>query len=115
MFNVETIGSNVQNITLVKTDTLRIPLKIYDSDLLLYTPVPGDQIYFTMKSSYKDKTPAIEKQIPYDAQYFELLPRDTVSLKAPSTWLYQICIIFQNGDQDTFLSGELYLKPSLRN
>lgn len=94
---------NGTSITMTRGDTLKTTITIYDSEGNIYTPVEEDKIRFALKRSYKDETPLILKEIPFDTLELKLDPEDTKSLKQPSSYVYDIQITMSDGTVDTFI------------
>ncbi len=99
------VSSN--DITLIRGDTVKVKVKIYDKNGLLYIPAPGDKIKFSMKSSFNDVKVKLEKDIPYDTMQLVLEPKDTKWLPQPSSYVYEMSITMNNGTVDTFLQGKI--------
>lgn len=95
------------DITLVRGDTFKCKIKIYDREGLLYVPEAGDKIKFAMKNSFNDIKTKLEKEIPYDTMELRLDPKDTKWLPQPSSYVYEICLIMNDGTVDTFLQGKI--------
>lgn len=91
-------------IIMTRGDTLRIKIKIFDSQGKEYIPVEGDYIRFALKSNYNDPEPLILKEIPYDTCELRLDPEDTKRLKQPMDYVYDIQITLTDGTVDTFIS-----------
>lgn len=109
------------SITLTRGDTLRVKINI-TLDGEEYTPVNGDTIRFAVKhpvlnskqTEYKDTTPLILKDIPYDTLILELEPSDTKSLGF-GTYVYDIQITFADGSVDTFITQAVFkLTPEVQ-
>ena len=90
-------------ITMTRGDTLRVTLELKDENEEIYEPQEGDAIRFAMKKSYKDPDTLILKDIPIDSLELVLDPDDTKNLPQPSSYNYDIEMIYANGDVDTFI------------
>ena len=99
-------------INLTRGDTFSPLITITFEDGEPYTPVEGDVITFSMKKSYFDANPLIEKTIPNDTRILELEPSDTAILPI-GHYVYDIDIVFADGTKDTFISGSLNLTPEV--
>ena len=95
------------NITLTRGDTFRANLVLTDCAGDPYVPDEGDVIRFAMKEDYKDKVAIVSKIIPNDTMILQLNPEDTKSIR-PGKYVYDIRIIFANGDVDTFINRALF-------
>ena len=91
-------------IIMTRGDTLKTTIIIYDSEGNIYTPVKEDKIRFALKRNYKEETPLIFKEIPYDTLELKLDPEETKSLKQPSSYVYDIQITMNDGTVDTFIN-----------
>lgn len=103
---------NGTTISLTRGDTFEADVTIL-SDGKPYTPVEGDVITFAMKKEYTDAEPLIEKAIPHATMVLQLDPSDTADLSF-GHYVYDIDIVFSNGNKDTFISeGDLVLTPEV--
>ena len=68
-----------------------------------YTPLDGDIITFTMKRTYYDGQPLLQKVIPNSTLLLELEPSDTADLDF-ADYVYDIDIVFADGYKDTFIA-----------
>ncbi len=90
-------------IAMTRGDTLRVVLELKDENDNTYVPQSDDRIRFAMKKFYDDETPLVIKEIPNDTLELVLEPEDTKHLPQPSSYVYDIQIIYANGDIDTFI------------
>lgn len=105
------VNNSNKKITLVRGDSLHLKVNIY-IDKQLYTPQFGDIVRFAMKQSYQSAKVLIHKDIPIDTMELHLEPSDTKKLNF-GKYVYDIEITFDNGDVDTFISGEIELTPEV--
>lgn len=105
------INNSNKKITLVRGDSLHLKVNIY-IDGEPYTPSNGDIVRFAMKQTYQSNKVLIHKNIPIDSLELHLEPSDTKKL-AFGKYVYDIEITFDNGDVDTFISGEFELTPEV--
>lgn len=105
------INNSNKKITLIRGDSLHLKVNIY-IDGEPYTPSNGDTVRFAMKQTYQSNKILIHKNIPIDSLELHLEPSDTKKL-AFGKYVYDIEITFDNGDVDTFISGELELAPEV--
>ena len=105
------INNSNKKITLVRGDSLHLKVNIY-LNKEPYTPQEGDVVRFAMKQSYQSNKVLIHKDIPIDTLELSLEPSDTKRL-AFGKYVYDIEITFDNGDVDTFISGEFELTPEV--
>lgn len=90
------------SITMTRGDTFKANIIITDSTGALYVPTENDEIRFALKADYNNKAPLIMKVIPHDTLMLLLEPEDTKHL-CIGKYVYDIQIIFANGDVDTFI------------
>lgn len=110
---VKICGSTIK---MIKGDTAKIQVGIYDSDGNAYTPIEGDQIRFALKRSYSDEEPLFTINIPIDTLLLVIEPEYTSNLSSNSLdrkYKYDIQITQYDGTVDTFISGELILKEEV--
>lgn len=105
------INNKTKRITLVRGDSLHLKINIY-IDKEPYTPEIGDTVRFAMKQTYQSNKVLIHKNIPIDTMELYLEPSDTKRLSF-GKYVYDIEITFDNGDVDTFISGEFELAPEV--
>lgn len=105
------INNKTKKISLVRGDSLHLKVNIYINQEL-YTPENGDRVRFAMKQSYQSNKVLVHKNIPIDSLELHLEPSDTKKL-AFGKYVYDIEITFDNGDVDTFISGEFELTPEV--
>lgn len=106
-----TINNKNKKIALTRGDTLRMQVDIYVGDEL-YTPTANDSVRFAMKQNFTSNKVLIYKTIPTDTMILHLVPNDTKKF-AFGKYVYDIEITFENGDVDTFISGEFELLPEV--
>lgn len=100
-------------INLTRGDTFTSYVTITYENGSSYTPVEGDVVTFSMKKSYFDEEPLIEKIIPNDTLTLTLESSDTEGLSI-GHYVYDIDIVFaEDGAKDTFISGSLNLMPEV--
>ena len=107
MYNI--IGTT---ITLTRGDSFNATVTIFNASGTKYTPVSTDTITFAMKKTYWDKDALITKAIAYDDLLLDLDPEDTAEL-ATGRYVYDIDLVNESGDKDTFISGVLLLNPEV--
>lgn len=94
-------------ITLVRGDTVEIPVTIRLRNGEEYVPSEGDVIRFALKEEYGDNVPVlIRKVIPNDSLILRLESCETKDLmmrKKP--YVYDIELTTANGYVDTFIRG----------
>lgn len=94
-------------ITLVRGDTVEIPVTIRLRNGEEYVPSEGDVIRFALKESYGDNVPVlIRKVLPNSAPILRLESCETKELmmrKKP--YVYDIELTTANGYVDTFIRG----------
>lgn len=90
------------NITMTRGDTFKANVVIMDSTGARYVPQENDEIRFALKADYNNKAPLIMKIIPNDTLLLRLESEDTKHL-CIGKYVYDIQIIFANGDVDTFI------------
>lgn len=105
------VNSKTKKITLVRGDSLHLKINIYINGEL-YTPNQGDVVRFAMKQNYQSSRVLIHKDIPIDTLELHLESLDTKKLPF-GKYVYDIEITFDNGDVDTFISGEMELTPEV--
>ena len=108
------ISEDSTEITLIRSDTLIVRVHPIRNDEE-YVPEEGDIIRFAMKRKWKDSTDKvlINKVIPNDTLLLELTPEDTMDLKAPRRYVWDIELTDVNNRKDTFLRGYLLLKEEV--
>lgn len=96
-------------ITITRGDTFETPLEITDCMNDEYVPGPDEIIRFALKSSYRDKTPLIVKQISPHMLFLRLEAEETKQLKARAMpYVYDV-EISDASRVITIISGELYV------
>lgn len=90
-------------IQVTQGDTLNVALTLFDRLGKRYIPKEKDVIQFTLKKDYKSENILIKKRIPHDSLILSLTPAETYI--TPACYIYDIQIIYANGDRDTFISG----------
>lgn len=98
------VSVNGTTISLTRGDTLRTLVTIYNADGSEYEPTDTDTIVFTVKRSYEDEDALITKEISNITRLLELASEDTKPLEMPFTYVYDIQLIKDNGDVDTFIA-----------
>lgn len=102
-------------ITITRGDTFEAPLHIHDCLNDTYTPGGDEIIRFALKSSYRDKTPLIIKQIDPHLLFVRLEASETEQLRARTVpYVYDVEIRTpDNSRVVTIISGELYVKEEV--
>ena len=95
-------------IRLTRGDSLKLIVTPINSDGSDYIAEDGDTIRFSMKKSYNDQEPLIEKNIPVDTYLLELSPSDTKSLRF-GEYVYDVQLTHTNGDVDTYISEATFV------
>lgn len=98
-------------ITLVRGDTLEIPIYLKTKKGDPYIPAEGDIIRFALKESYDDNSPVlIKKTIPNDTMLLHLDPCDTQGLVArKKSYVYDIELTTAHGYVDTIIRSVVYI------
>ena len=96
-------------ITLVRGDTVEIPVTIRLRSGEEYVPTEGDVIRFALKESYGDNVPVlIRKVLPNSAPILRLESCETKGLTArKKPYVYDVELTTANGYVDTFVRGIL--------
>lgn len=96
-------------ITLVRGDTVEIPVTIRLRNGEEYVPSEGDVIRFALKSDYMDDSPVlIRKVLPNDSPVLRLESCETKALSARKrAYVFDIELATVNGYVDTFIRGQL--------
>lgn len=110
---------NGTTIVLTRGDTFICDVEI-DADGEPYVPKEGESVRFAVKrklftpdkGNYVDSVPLIHKDIPIGSMMLQLLPEDTKKLKF-GIYAYDVEITMTDGKVDTFLSGDLDLRPEV--
>lgn len=76
-------------IHLTRGDSARVPFKIMTDATTEYTPKSGDVIKFGIKRMPYDEV-VLEKTIPYNQGYIELVPDDTKDLEMFGKYIYSL-------------------------
>lgn len=103
-------------ITMTRSDSLILKLKLFNKDGTDYVPVEGDYIRFAMSTGYLGDTNYIlqaEKEIPIDTMTLELEPEVTHDL-AYVKYNYDIEITHVDGRVDTVISSTLKLVKEVK-
>lgn len=90
------------NIRMTRGDTAKLQVAILTDSGDNYEPQTGDIVRFTMKRFISDKVPVLVKDIPIDTLYLKIEPNDTKNL-AFGNYIFDIQLIYANGDVDTFI------------
>lgn len=108
-------------IKLTRGDSFYCEIGMKNSSGETYEPQEGDVIKFCLKrgmlnpskSEYADRMPLIEKNIPIDTMTLHLEPNDTKGLGF-GEYVYDLELIFANGDVDTFINNaRFFLLPEV--
>lgn len=96
-------------ITLVRGDTVEIPVTIRLRNGEEYVPSEGDVIRFAIKEGYGDNVPVlIRKVLPNSAPILRLESCETEALSArKKAYVYDVELATVNGYVDTFIRGQL--------
>ena len=96
-------------ITLVRGDTVEVPVTIRLRNGEDYVPSEGDVIRFALKSDYMDDSPVlIRKVLPNDSPVLRLEACETKALSARKrAYVFDIELATVNGYVDTFIRGQL--------
>lgn len=100
------------NITMIRGDTAKIQVSIFDASGEIYEPQNGDSVRFAAKKKYTDSACVILKDIPIDTLLLQLDPDDTEPLGMGSShgkYVYDIKLTKADGTVDTFIRGVLIL------
>lgn len=93
-------------ITLVRGDTVEIPVTIWTRDGDKYVPSEGDVIRFALKENYDSENVLIKKVLPNDGLILRLESCETKGLTAKKKpYVYDVEISTANGYVDTFVRG----------
>lgn len=91
-------------ITMTRGDTLRQYIRMVDVLGNEYLPSPTDRIIFSVKRRYSDDECVIQKEVPINTQILHLTPEDTKPLEMHKTYYYDVQLVRNNGDVDTFIA-----------
>ena len=95
-------------ITLVRGDTVEIPVTIRTRDGDAYVPSEGDVIRFALKESYDSDSVLIKKVLSNDDLILRLESCETKGLPArKKPYVYDVQLATVNGYVDTFIRGQL--------
>lgn len=95
-------------ITLVRGDTVEIPVTIRTRDGDAYVPSEGDVIRFALKESYDSDSVLIKKVLSNDDLILRLESCETKGLPArKKPYVYDVELATVNGYVDTFIRGQL--------
>ena len=94
-------------ITLVRGDTVEIPVTIRTRDGEKYIPSEGDVVRFALKDGYGDNVPVlIHKVIPNDSLILRLESCETKEIMAKKKpYVYDVELTTANGYVDTVVRG----------
>lgn len=94
-------------ITLVRGDTVEIPITIKTRGGDAYIPSEGDVIRFALKDKYDDNTPVlIRKVLPNDTLILRLESCETKEIMArKNPYVYDVELTTANGYVDTVVRG----------
>ena len=98
-------------ITLVRGDTVEIPVTIRTRDGEKYIPSEGDVVRFALKDGYGDNVPVlIHKVIPNDSLILRLESCETKEIMAKKKpYVYDVELTTANGYVDTVVRGIVYI------
>ena len=95
-------------ITLVRGDTVEIPVTIRTREGDVYEPSEGDVIRFALKESYDSDSVLIKKVLKNDGLILRLESCETKGLPArKKPYVYDVELAAVNGYVDTFIRGQL--------
>ena len=95
-------------ITLVRGDTVEIPVTIRTREGDVYEPSEGDVIRFALKEGYESENVLIKKVLPNDELILRLESCETKGLPArKKPYVYDVELATVNGYVDTFIRGQL--------
>ena len=94
-------------ITMVRGDTVEIPVTIRTRDGEKFIPSEGDVIRFALKDKYDDNTPVlIRKVLPNDTLILRLESCETKEIMArKKPYVYDVELTTANGYVDTVVRG----------
>ena len=94
-------------ITLVRGDTVEIPVTIRTRDGEKYIPSEGDVVRFALKDGYGDDVPVlIHKVLPSDSLILRLESCETKEIMAKKKpYVYDVELTTANGYVDTVVRG----------
>lgn len=94
-------------ITLVRGDTVEIPVTIMTRDGEKYIPSEGDVVRFALKDGYGDDVPVlIHKVLPNDSLILRLESCETKEIMArKKPYVYDVELTTANGYVDTVVRG----------
>ena len=94
-------------ITLVRGDTVEIPVTIRTRDGEKYIPSEGDVVRFALKDGYGDDVPVlIHKVLPNDSLILRLESCETKEIMArKKPYVYDVELTAANGYVDTVVRG----------
>lgn len=95
------------SITLVRGDTVEIPITIRTREGEKYIPSEGDVVRFALKDGYGDDVPVlIRKVLPNDSLILRLESCETKEIMArKKPYVYDVELTTANGYVDTFVRG----------
>lgn len=98
-------------ITLVRGDTVEIPVTIRTRDGEKYIPSEGDVVRFALKDGYGDDVPVlIHKVLPNDSLILRLESCETKEIMAKKKpYVYDVELTTANGYVDTVVRGTVYI------
>lgn len=96
-------------ITLVRGDTVEIPITIKTRDGDDFIPSEGDVIRFALKERFGDNVPVlINKVLPIDTLLLRLESCETEALAATKKpYVYDVELTTAHGYVDTFIRGQI--------
>jgi hypothetical protein len=106
------VNISANNIYMTRGDTVSLQVEIKYSDGTLYELEEGDRVNFGCKEDYDDTEYVIYKELGDDL-VLTLLPEDTANLEMPSTYVYNIEVIFSGGEVNTVIKGRLVIQEEV--
>lgn len=108
MFKYLTDGNNnIIGFHLTRGDSVKIPI-YFDSDGTEYHPKEGDDIKFGIKRMPYDEV-MLEKTIPYDQGYIELVPEDTKEFPLFGKYIFDLQITVDGAVSTVIEEGKFEL------
>lgn len=93
-------------ITLVRGDTVEIPVTIRTREGDIYEPSEGDVIRFALKENYNSDAVLVKKVLSNDDLILRLDACETKALEAKKKpYVYDVELTAENGYVDTFVRG----------
>lgn len=93
-------------IEVVRGDTITLPIYIYDTLNILYTPCDTDQITFCMKKYYNQTDPTYQAEIDPHEMILRIPSSETEQFKAGS-YVYDVKLKFKSGEVTTIISSAI--------